>query len=129
MRSQIAPSLVPYSRPSHVILDCFAAGPDPAITESCPTHGIVGCNSLAVHVSPLLFLLCHLPPSTNSLLFCFLGNMWAQSWANIFDLVMPYPNAIKVDATPAMKNQVGAVGFHSSFAKSCELPTLFYLVG
>ncbi|KAJ6660556.1 hypothetical protein lerEdw1_017553 [Lerista edwardsae] len=34
-----------------------------------------------------------------------LGNMWAQSWANIFDLVMPFPNAIKVDATPAMKKQ------------------------
>ncbi|KAH0627017.1 hypothetical protein JD844_002377, partial [Phrynosoma platyrhinos] len=34
-----------------------------------------------------------------------LGNMWAQSWANIFDLVMPFPNAIKVDATPAMKSQ------------------------
>ncbi|CAI5789816.1 angiotensin-converting enzyme [Podarcis lilfordi] len=34
-----------------------------------------------------------------------LGNMWAQSWSNIFELVMPYPNAIKVDATPAMKSQ------------------------
>ncbi|XP_054851332.1 angiotensin-converting enzyme [Eublepharis macularius] len=34
-----------------------------------------------------------------------LGNMWAQSWANIFELVMPFPNATKVDATPAMKSQ------------------------
>ncbi|NWS81100.1 ACE enzyme, partial [Toxostoma redivivum] len=34
-----------------------------------------------------------------------LGNMWAQSWSNIFDLVMPYPDATKVDATPAMKKQ------------------------
>ncbi|XP_030364883.1 angiotensin-converting enzyme isoform X1 [Strigops habroptila] len=34
-----------------------------------------------------------------------LGNMWAQSWSNIFDLVMPFPNAAKVDATPAMKEQ------------------------
>ncbi|NXJ58386.1 ACE enzyme, partial [Spizaetus tyrannus] len=34
-----------------------------------------------------------------------LGNMWAQSWSNIFDLVMPYPDATKVDATPAMKQQ------------------------
>ncbi|XP_060637297.2 angiotensin-converting enzyme isoform X1 [Anolis sagrei] len=34
-----------------------------------------------------------------------LGNMWAQSWANIFDLVAPFPNAIKVDATPAMKSK------------------------
>ncbi|NWW44331.1 ACE enzyme, partial [Pedionomus torquatus] len=34
-----------------------------------------------------------------------LGNMWAQSWSNIFDLVMPFPDATKVDATPAMKEQ------------------------
>ncbi|NXE84768.1 ACE enzyme, partial [Cochlearius cochlearius] len=34
-----------------------------------------------------------------------LGNMWAQSWSNIFDLVMPFPDATKVDATPAMKKQ------------------------
>ncbi|KAF2982124.1 hypothetical protein EK904_009087 [Melospiza melodia maxima] len=34
-----------------------------------------------------------------------LGNMWAQSWSNIFDLVVPFPDATKVDATPAMKNQ------------------------
>ncbi|NXJ81114.1 ACE enzyme, partial [Trogon melanurus] len=34
-----------------------------------------------------------------------LGNMWAQSWSNIFDLVTPFPNATKVDATPAMKQQ------------------------
>ncbi|KGL92325.1 hypothetical protein N301_11531, partial [Charadrius vociferus] len=34
-----------------------------------------------------------------------LGNMWAQSWSNIFDLVIPFPNATKVDATPAMKQQ------------------------
>ncbi|XP_038018778.1 angiotensin-converting enzyme [Motacilla alba alba] len=34
-----------------------------------------------------------------------LGNMWAQSWSNIFDLVIPFPDATKVDATPAMKTQ------------------------
>ncbi|KAM6368808.1 angiotensin-converting enzyme [Pluvialis apricaria] len=34
-----------------------------------------------------------------------LGNMWAQSWSNIFDLVIPFPDATKVDATPAMKQQ------------------------
>ncbi|KAM8945786.1 angiotensin-converting enzyme [Pelodytes ibericus] len=34
-----------------------------------------------------------------------LGNMWAQSWSNIYDLVVPYPNAAKVDATPAMIEQ------------------------
>ncbi|XP_053555757.1 angiotensin-converting enzyme [Bombina bombina] len=34
-----------------------------------------------------------------------LGNMWAQSWSNIFDLVVPFPNAAQVDATPAMVAQ------------------------
>lgn len=34
-----------------------------------------------------------------------LGNMWAQSWNNVFDLVIPYPSATKVDATPAMVSQ------------------------
>ncbi|XP_065507211.1 angiotensin-converting enzyme isoform X2 [Caloenas nicobarica] len=34
-----------------------------------------------------------------------LGNMWAQSWSSIFDLVIPFPDATKVDATPAMQRQ------------------------
>ncbi|MBN3296564.1 angiotensin-converting enzyme [Amia ocellicauda] len=34
-----------------------------------------------------------------------LGNMWAQSWSNIYDLVTPYPDASQVDATPAMISQ------------------------
>ncbi|XP_061444219.1 angiotensin-converting enzyme [Rhineura floridana] len=34
-----------------------------------------------------------------------LGNMWAQSWANIYELATPFPNATKIDATPAMKHQ------------------------
>lgn len=37
--------------------------------------------------------------------------MWAQSWANIFDLVIPFPDATKVDATPAMKQQVETLDF------------------
>ncbi|XP_078079873.1 angiotensin-converting enzyme [Mustelus asterias] len=31
-----------------------------------------------------------------------LGNMWAQSWNNVYKLVMPYPSASHVDATPQM---------------------------
>lgn len=34
------------------------------------------------------------------------GNMWAQTWSGIMDLAMPYPDATKVDATPAMVAQV-----------------------
>lgn len=34
------------------------------------------------------------------------GNMWAQSWANIYDLVVPFPSAPKMDATEAMIKQV-----------------------
>lgn len=36
------------------------------------------------------------------------GNMWAQTWSGIMDLVMPYPDATQVDATPAMVAQVNA---------------------
>lgn len=32
--------------------------------------------------------------------------MWAQTWSGIMDLVMPYPHATQVDATPAMVAQV-----------------------
>ncbi|XP_004374294.1 angiotensin-converting enzyme-like isoform X2 [Trichechus manatus latirostris] len=34
-----------------------------------------------------------------------LGNMWAQTWSNIYDLVVPFPSAPKLDATEAMINQ------------------------
>uniref|UniRef100_A0A8C2RR85 Angiotensin-converting enzyme n=1 Tax=Capra hircus TaxID=9925 RepID=A0A8C2RR85_CAPHI len=34
-----------------------------------------------------------------------LGNMWAQSWSNIYDLVAPFPSAPKMDATEAMIKQ------------------------
>ncbi|XP_068611055.1 angiotensin-converting enzyme [Brachionichthys hirsutus] len=34
-----------------------------------------------------------------------LGNMWAQTWSGIMDLVIPYPDATQVDATPAMVAQ------------------------
>ncbi|XP_062859441.1 angiotensin-converting enzyme [Trichomycterus rosablanca] len=31
-----------------------------------------------------------------------LGNMWAQTWSGIMDLVMPYPDATQVDVSQAM---------------------------
>ncbi|XP_044936818.1 angiotensin-converting enzyme isoform X1 [Mustela putorius furo] len=34
-----------------------------------------------------------------------LGNMWAQTWSNIYDLVVPFPSAPKIDATEAMIKQ------------------------
>ncbi|XP_034049711.1 angiotensin-converting enzyme [Thalassophryne amazonica] len=34
-----------------------------------------------------------------------LGNMWAQTWSGIMDLVIPYPDATQVDATPNMVKQ------------------------
>ncbi|KAM7381883.1 hypothetical protein PAMA_012642 [Pampus argenteus] len=45
-----------------------------------------------------------------------LGNMWAQTWSGIMDLVMPYPDATQVDATPAMvaKNWNATVMFQES---------------
>ena len=32
-----------------------------------------------------------------------LGNMWAQSWVNIEDLVKPYPDKPSLDVTAKMK--------------------------
>nr|XP_019588537.1 PREDICTED: angiotensin-converting enzyme isoform X1 [Rhinolophus sinicus] len=34
-----------------------------------------------------------------------LGNMWAQTWSNIYDLVVPFPSAPNLDATEAMIKQ------------------------
>jgi peptidyl-dipeptidase A len=34
-----------------------------------------------------------------------LGNMWAQSWENIFDIVKPFPNATGVDVTTSLNDQ------------------------
>ncbi|XP_060242521.1 angiotensin-converting enzyme isoform X2 [Meriones unguiculatus] len=34
-----------------------------------------------------------------------LGNMWAQTWSNIYDLVAPFPSAPNLDVTEAMVKQ------------------------
>ena len=34
-----------------------------------------------------------------------LGNMWAQSWENIQDMVLPYPNAQKVNLTQILEDK------------------------
>ena len=34
------------------------------------------------------------------------GNMWAQSWINIYDLVEPFPDKTSVDVTPVLKQRV-----------------------
>lgn len=39
--------------------------------------------------------------------FDFLGNMLAQQWNNIYDLVIPYKNKAKIDITPVLKEKVG----------------------
>lgn len=33
------------------------------------------------------------------------GNMWAQSWSNLLDLVTPFPDATSIDVTPALVAQ------------------------
>lgn len=84
--------------PAHLLGKGFAGQSCVSQKEDCywsnPVHKlrVTGCL-----FSPLCVSLLHFP-----------GNMWAQSWSNIFDLVMPYPDATKVDATPAMKQQVSA---------------------
>lgn len=39
-----------------------------------------------------------------------LGNMWAQEWTDIFDIVMPYPDAPTPDFTAALKAKYDAKG-------------------
>ena len=36
----------------------------------------------------------------------YVGNMWAQQWNNIYDIVEPYPGREKIDVTPEMIKQV-----------------------
>ena len=36
------------------------------------------------------------------------GNMWAQTWNNIYDMMVPFPDKPNVDVTQAMKDQVGS---------------------
>lgn len=48
---------------------------------------------------------CEVVPKTGPLPAHVLGNMWAQSWSNIGDLVMPYPDKPSIDVTKAMKEQ------------------------
>lgn len=38
------------------------------------------------------------------------GNMWAQSWENIYSLVVPFPEKASIDVTEQMKQQVRSVG-------------------
>lgn len=38
-----------------------------------------------------------------------LGNMWAQSWTNIYDITQPYPGKNVLDVTPEMVKQVSLI--------------------
>ncbi|ESO94196.1 hypothetical protein LOTGIDRAFT_215685 [Lottia gigantea] len=44
-------------------------------------------------------------PKTGQIPAHILGNMWAQTWNNIYSLVIPYPNKPSVDVTDALKEQ------------------------
>ena len=52
------------------------------------------------------------------MLLMILGNMWAQTWNNIEDLVQPYDSSAPVNATPALQ-QVSVCFFCGR-----QLPTL-----
>ena len=40
-----------------------------------------------------------------------LGNMWAQTWENIEEIVKPFPDSPTLSTTDAMKNQVTNYSF------------------
>ena len=62
-----------------------------------------------------------------------LGNMWAQSWADIYDLLEPYPGVLNLDVTSTLKEgnftpvqmTKMAEGFFTSMGLP-ELPDSFY---
>ncbi|KAG8242569.1 hypothetical protein J6590_062467, partial [Homalodisca vitripennis] len=31
-----------------------------------------------------------------------LGNMWAQEWASVYNMTVPYPGKVSLDVTPAL---------------------------
>ena len=35
-----------------------------------------------------------------------LGNMWAQSWENVYDMVVPFPDKPNLDVTSTMVQKV-----------------------
>lgn len=50
-----------------------------------------------------------------------IGNMWAQEWNNIFDIVQPYPEVKEPDMNKAMKEKGYNVG--NMFRKAEEFYT------
>ncbi|XP_049283959.1 angiotensin-converting enzyme-like [Anopheles funestus] len=56
-----------------------------------------------------------------------LGNMWAQSWANMYDRLKPFPNASLVDVTAKMKelsyNATKMFEMSDEFYQSLGLPS------
>ena len=36
-------------------------------------------------------------------IFTYSGNMWSQDWSDIFDRIVPYPDASKFDITDVLK--------------------------
>lgn len=59
-------------------------------------------------IAMFLFLLSHL--CLHSCCFLLSGNMWAQQWNNIYDLMVPYPDKPNLDVTNTMVNQVQGRG-------------------
>jgi peptidyl-dipeptidase A len=57
-----------------------------------------------------------------------LGNMWAQEWGNIYDLVEPYPGALDLDVSAALQAQAYTpermTKLAESFFVSLGLPSL-----
>ncbi|MEM7283392.1 MAG: M2 family metallopeptidase, partial [Pseudomonadota bacterium] len=72
-------------------------------------------------------------PPTEPIPAHLLGNMWAQSWTNIYDLVEPYPGVADLDITGALRQQrydavkmtQVAEGFFTSLGLP-ELPDSFW---
>jgi peptidyl-dipeptidase A len=67
-------------------------------------------------------------PATGPMPAHVLGNMWAQSWEHVYDLVEPYPGKQSPDVTPALEKQkydpVRMTRLAEGFFTSLGLPAL-----
>ncbi|MCL2326586.1 MAG: M2 family metallopeptidase [Proteobacteria bacterium] len=76
--------------------DAFRADVDALWEELKPLYTALHCYvraKLAAHYGTELVPLDKPMPAH------MLGNMWAQEWSNVYDLVTPYPDAPRLDAT------------------------------
>lgn len=76
-----------------------------AVALQCPRSRHQGCCSVTPAEAGAGW--AGLGAKLSAPLLC-LGNMWAQSWENIYDMVVPFPNKPNLDVTSTMVQKVSS---------------------